>query len=108
MICQLSLKKNTVKRTIKPMVVSGEIDIYGSEKFREEIQALVKQYPDKDLSIDMTNLDYIDSTGLGVLIGALKVLKANQKKISLHGLKPSVYKVFTITSLTQLFEVKEA
>ena len=56
----------------------------------------------------MTNLDYIDSTGLGVLIGALKVLKANQKKISLHGLKPSVYKVFTITSLTQLFEVKEA
>ena len=101
-------KKYSEENNQTEMVVSGEIDIYGSEKFREEIQALVKQYPDKDLSIDMTNLDYIDSTGLGVLIGALKVLKANQKKISLHGLKPSVYKVFSITSLTQLFELKEA
>lgn len=101
-------KKYNEENNQTEMVVSGEIDIYGSEKFKEEIQELVKQYPNKDLSINMTNLEYIDSTGLGVLIGALKVLKANQKKISLYGLKPSVYKVFRITNMTQLFEVKEA
>lgn len=101
-------KKYNEENNQTEMMVSGEIDIYGSEKFKEEIQELVRQYPNKDLSINMTNLEYIDSTGLGVLIGALKVLKANQKKISLYGLKPSVYKVFSITNMTQLFEVKEA
>lgn len=64
-----------------------------------------KKHPDKDMYIDMTNLEYIDSTGLGVLIGALKILKGNGKNISLHHLKPNVYKIFKITNLTQIFNV---
>lgn len=85
--------------------LQGEIDIYGSSIFKEKVHELTKEYPDKEMVFDMKELDYIDSTGLGVLIGALKVLKVNAKGITLKNLKPNVYKVFKITNLSQIFTI---
>lgn len=88
--------------------LQGEIDIYGSPTFKEEIHKLVMRYPDKEILIDMRELEYIDSTGLGILIGVLKILKNNGKGITLQNLKPNVYKVFKITNLFQVFRIIDA
>lgn len=82
--------------------VIGELDIYTSEKFRKEVLAAFKE-KQKDLEIDGLDLDYIDSTGLGVLIGILKKTKDKEKEIYLKNIQPNIRKIFDITELDKQF-----
>ena len=84
---------------------SGEIDIYSSLKFKEEI---LKNFNSKktDILIDGEKLEYIDSTGLGALIYILKSLKDDDYKIHLMNIKPNIKKLFDITELDKLFVIR--
>lgn len=84
----------------------GEIDIYTSPKFKEMLNEIIEDKK-SDLIIDGENLDYIDSTGLGVLISALKKLKEDEYKIILKNIKPNIKKLFDITGLDKVFVIKE-
>lgn len=80
----------------------GEIDIYTSNEFRDNV---LKAYEQKnaDLVIDGEYLEYIDSTGLGALIGLLKMLQDTPYKIYIENIKPNIRKLFDITKLDSLF-----
>ena len=58
------------------VVVGGEIDVYTAPKLREQLVDLVNagRY---HLVIDMEAVDFLDSTGLGVLVGGLKRVRAH-------------------------------
>ncbi len=83
----------------------GEIDIYTSPKFKEEI---LKYFNSKetDILINGENLNYVDSTGLGALISILKKLKDNEHKIYLSNIKSNIRKIFDITELDKLFIIR--
>ena len=84
----------------------GEIDIYTSPKFKEIIiEALNKK--DSDILIDGENLDYVDSTGLGVLISILKRVREKENTVYLQNIKPNIRKLFDITELDKVFVFKE-
>ncbi len=87
----------------------GEVDIYNSESLKSELHALVDDKK-ADIVLDCTSLKYIDSTGLGVLVSALKKVKEARKQISIINLKPYIAKIFTLTGLDKIFliEVDEA
>ena len=83
----------------------GEIDIYTSTKFKEEV---LDSFNSKktDILIDGEKLDYVDSTGLGALIYILKNLKNEDYKIHLSNIKPNIRKLFSITELDKLFVIR--
>lgn len=84
---------------------SGEIDIYSSLKFKEEVLENFNSNK-TDILIDGEKLEYIDSTGLGALIYILKSLKDNDFKIHLMNIKPNIKKLFDITELDKLFVIR--
>lgn len=86
--------------------LKGEIDIYTSNIFKDELQKLTSSDERVDIHIDATELEYIDSTGLGVLIGALKRLKSKDKDIYIKNTKPNVKKIFSITGLDKIFKLE--
>ena len=59
-----------------------------------------------DVVLDAKNLNYIDSTGLGVLVSILKEVKAYGGKIIIKHLKPYIAKIFTITGLDNVFSLE--
>ena len=81
----------------------GDIDIVTSKEFKDDILKLIEE--EKEILIDGQKLDYMDSTGLGVLISLLKKTKENNAKLYLSNLKPNIYKLFDITGLTDVFEI---
>ena len=85
--------------------IDGELDVAGADKVKEHLNSLVEENP-VDLKIDFTNLEYIDSTGLGALIGVLKRLKVNEKDIYILNARKNVKKIFTITGLDKIFKVE--
>jgi len=86
--------------------LSGEVDIYGSADFKTELAALTEK-KEANLYIDCSNLEFIDSTGLGSLVAVLKRVKQYSGSISLAGLQPAVLKLFKITNLDRVFEIAE-
>lgn len=84
----------------------GELDIYTAPNFKETlIEALDEKIG--DIIINGEKLSYIDSTGLGVLISALKKAKENNKNIIIKKIKPNIKKLFDLTSLDKVFLIEE-
>lgn len=84
------------------LMPEGDMDIYTSATFKEDVLSSFEKTP-ADLVIDGEKLDYIDSTGLGALIGILKRVKETDHNIYLHNIKPNIKKLFDITELDKLF-----
>ena len=84
------------------MKLKGEIDIYTAAEFKKQLNTAIDEGRG-DLHLDCSELQYMDSTGLGVLIGALKRMKEQDRNIYLANLKPNVRKLFSITGLDKIF-----
>lgn len=80
----------------------GELDIYHTPAFKEKTSKIYSEKP-MDIEIDGTDLDYVDSTGLGAFIHLLKQAKKNGHKIYLINIKPNIKKLFVITKLDEMF-----
>jgi anti-sigma B factor antagonist len=89
------------------LAVAGEIDVATSPELRRELHQLADREP-ACLILDLSNVTFIDSSGLGVLVGALKRLREEDRGdiLVLEGLQEPVRKVFDITGLTELFNIR--
>lgn len=85
--------------------LAGEVDIYTSQELKEKLYSIVDS-THKDLKIDCIELNYIDSTGLGILVGTLKKARQNDKKIYITNLKDNIKKLFIITGLDKVFTIE--
>ncbi|NTV88993.1 MAG: STAS domain-containing protein [Clostridiales bacterium] len=85
--------------------ITGEIDIYTAQILREKLYAIADSNK-MDLKIECRELNYIDSTGLGIFVGVLKKTKSYGKNIHLIGLKENIKKLFLITGLDKLFIIE--
>jgi anti-sigma B factor antagonist len=84
--------------------VAGEIDVYTAPKLREKLIELVSEGT-YDVVVDLEKVDFLDSTGLGVLVGALKRVKAHDGSLSLVCTQDKILKIFKITGLTKVFPI---
>ncbi len=84
--------------------VQGEIDVYTSPKLKESIAEMIEKNH-VNLAIDLSKVRYIDSTGLGVLIGALKRIRENSGRIVLVCNNSQILKIFSITGLSKIFTI---
>jgi anti-sigma B factor antagonist len=87
----------------KRIDVSGEIDVHSAPVLREEIMALVEE--NADLKINLGNVSYMDSTGLGVFVGLYKALRAKNGSLKLYNLSDRLVRLFEITGLKDIIDI---
>ena len=87
--------------------VGGEIDVYTAPKLRDKITELVGD-GHHNLVIDMENVDFLDSTGLGVLVGGLKKVRAHDGTMELICSQDRLLKIFRITGLAKVFTIHDS
>lgn len=80
----------------------GEVDIYTANDLKETLNDLLNEN-ETNIRLDCKELDYIDSTGLGVLIGILKKLKNIEKNIIISNPRSNISKLLKITGLDKIF-----
>jgi len=86
--------------------VVGEIDVYTASVLREKLTDVIDA-EHSDIVVDLTGVGFLDSTGLGVLVGALKKVRGFGGRLQLVIDQDKVMKVFRITALTQVFTIHE-
>ncbi|WP_411822285.1 STAS domain-containing protein [Leptospira sp. 'Mane'] len=99
----MELKLNTSGK-VKTIEISGKFDIESTEEF-ESIFSKVTESNPGIVAIEMSRLDYIDSSGIGSLIKSLNNLKNKKGKLILIGMKPMIQNVFKLAKLDMFFEI---
>ena len=85
--------------------LAGELDVSTADELKKSLHKLVDE-KNIDMKLNLENLDYIDSTGLGVMIGILKRLKIENKEVDIEKPKNNVRKIFNITGLDKVFKME--
>jgi anti-sigma B factor antagonist len=80
----------------------GELDVASAPSLRERLIDLVSQ-GSNNLILDLEGLDFLDSTGLGVIISALKRTRTNGGDLRLVCTQSRIHRLFEITALDQAF-----
>ena len=82
--------------------VRGEVDVYTAPRFRERLIELVTEGRHR-IIVDLQGVDFLDSTGLGVLVGALKKVRADGGTLDIVCTQERILKIFDITGLDKVF-----
>jgi anti-sigma B factor antagonist len=87
--------------------VGGEIDVYTAPKLREQFAQLVEdgRY---GIVVDLEKVAFLDSTGLGVLVGGLKKVRSHDGWLRLVCTQERILKIFRITGLDKVFPIHDS
>jgi anti-sigma B factor antagonist len=80
------------------------LDAHNSNELKEEMQRLFHEGK-KHILIDLGEVRFIDSSGLGALVSGFKNAITNQGNLKLSGLQPQVKSMFELTRLHRVFEI---
>ena len=94
------------KDGIEVIDVLGEIDMYTAPRLRELLINLVSK-GSYQLVVNLDKVGFLDSTGLGVLVGGLKRVRAHDGSLDLVCTQRRILKIFRITGLTEVFGIYE-
>ena len=101
----MNLDLETEKRGGTSIVsLRGEIDVYTAPRLRQALIDLVEEGA-TDIVVDLSAIDFLDSTGLGVLVGGLKRVKSNEGELKLVVTQDRIMKIFDITGLSKVFPI---
>lgn len=81
--------------------LNGDIDHYTSEKIRREIYMNTGRYVNK-MIIDLSGVEFMDSSGIGMILGRYREIKERGGKIALTGIKGNMERIFNMSGLYKI------
>ncbi len=84
--------------------LEGEVDVYTSTQLKQDIAQVIEEDA-KFIVLNLSKVEYLDSTGLGVLIGSLKKLREKSGNLVIVSPSVRIMRVFEITGLYKIFNI---
>ena len=85
--------------------VGGEIDMFTATELRETLHARLAENV-TSLAIDVNDVEFCDSTGLGVIIGVLRRLRESGGRLIIMCAQPQMLKIFQLTGLDTVLDIR--
>ncbi len=86
--------------------VSGEVDVFTAPKLREQLINAVEE-GERRIIVGLEGVEFLDSTGLGVLVAGLKRVKTHGGSLAVVCTRERILKIFRITGLTKVFPIHD-
>lgn len=105
----MNFKINTynLENGVPVITLDGEVDVYTAPQLKQQMISLLEAGATQ-MIVDLTNVEYFDSTALGVLIGGLKRMRERDGNVSLICPSPRIRRVFEITGLDKIFDIYDS
>lgn len=88
------------------ILIPKEFAVDEASDFRENINNLISQ-GEKHFVLNFSDCTFVDSTGLGVLVGIYKKCTELNGSLKLHSINPQVMKLFNLTRLDKVFQINK-
>lgn len=86
--------------------LQGELDLAAAGEFRVFMEPIAND-ESINLTLDLAQLTYIDSTGIGILISILKIRNAKQSKLSVANVPAHIQRLFDMTGISKFFSAAQ-
>ena len=90
------------------VVIAGELDHYAAPQIRHMLDDLLRDPGVTDLVLDLENLTFMDSSGIGVLLGRLRILQSRGGTLSVQNMQPPVEKLFRLSGLQRVIGIEQS
>ena len=97
----------TVNGEVTTAYLCGEIDHHSAAGIRAAIDNAAELNMPSLLVLDFTRVSFMDSSGIGLVMGRYKLMKTVQGRIRVENLSPSAYKVMVLAGLEKLGEIRQ-
>ena len=97
----------STRNDIPLIEMEGEVDVYTAPQLKQQMLNLLDG-GSQGMLIDLTKVEYLDSTALGVLIGGLKRMRERDGNFALVCPNQRVRRVFEITGLDKIFDIYDS
>ena len=87
--------------------LSGEIDHCAAERMKNEMEGLIKKTKEKTMILDFSDVTFMDSSGVGMLIGRYKTKSVYGGKIYACGLRAAVERLYRMAGLHRIIPILE-
>jgi anti-sigma B factor antagonist len=104
MTFDFELTDEAIDRDSHLVAARGEIDLFTAPELKRRLTELLDEDKTR-LVLDLTETTFIDSTTLGVLIGAIKRLRQRDGRLVIVNVEPTIQRTFSITGLDQIFTI---
>jgi anti-sigma B factor antagonist len=101
---EFDLTEEAIDESTHVVAVCGDVDLYSAPELRQRLDDVIGGGKTRVL-VDLSETSFIDSTTLGVIVGAIKRLRIHGGKLALACDDPSILRVFGITGLDQVIGV---
>ena len=98
---KLEIQSRLVGTETGVLALSGEVDVSNVQRVREAALELLEQGA-KNLVFDLAKTEYMDSSGLGVMVGLMKKVKELGGTLAVAAAQPQVKRLFEVTGLNQI------
>ena len=95
------------KRDVLLVRLTGELDQCTASGIRRDLDALIADPRVRHLVLDLGQMPFMDSSGLGVILGRYRTMQLRQGTVSLMHLSPQVRRVYDLSGLAQIIPVME-
>lgn len=89
------------------VVLTGEIDHHCAKSYIQTIAAKIEAYTPKICILDFQEVSFMDSSGIAVMINAMRAMSRLDGKLIVSGLKTQPLKVIKTSGIDKLIEIKE-
>ena len=91
----------------KVVSLVGKVNIDSSPELRRQLLDLLQEQPLPKVTIDLSDLSYIDCSGIATLVEALRIARQRDTKLQLRGLRDGPRHLLEVTGLLHLFDTNE-
>ncbi len=89
------------------VALTGEIDHHCAKQYIQAISAKIEAYTPGVCVLDFSEVTFVDSSGIAVVINALRAMHMQDGKLQLSGVRPQPMKVFLTAGIDKLIEIGE-
>ncbi|NGQ94647.1 anti-sigma F factor antagonist [Brevibacillus sp. SYP-B805] len=96
------------KRDVLVVRLQGELDHHTAEELRTKVDGVLTNHPDiRHLVLSLADLAFMDSSGIGVILGRYKQISARAGEMVVCSINPMIYRIFEMSGLFKVIKFRE-
>jgi stage II sporulation protein AA (anti-sigma F factor antagonist) len=97
-----------VKQNVLCVRLAGELDHHTAENLRNQATAIIEKHQISHIILNLEQLSFMDSSGLGVILGRYKQIKNNGGEMVVCSISPAVKRLFEMSGLFKIIRLEES